>query len=84
MEDSALYKNKYKELKRKFKSLQSEHLKYSNQLEIASKILSSLVREKNFLNEKLQVLSKKSGGKDLPTKRQKVSEDGTAIKKEAN
>jgi hypothetical protein len=49
--EEASYKNKYKELKRKFKALQSvscmqEHVKLLSQLESTTKAVQTLMREK--------------------------------------
>lgn len=40
------YREKYRTLKRKFKAMQSEHLKLSEQFELSLKTVKSLQREK--------------------------------------
>ncbi|CAG9331143.1 unnamed protein product [Blepharisma stoltei] len=65
------YREKYKALKSKFKAAQVDHLKLSSQLEIAMKAVNCLLREKRFLTEKLNIVTKKA---DKPVKRAKIEE----------
>ncbi|OMJ73817.1 hypothetical protein SteCoe_27430 [Stentor coeruleus] len=59
--ETSSYKDKYKELKRKFKALQNEHLKLSSQYDISMKSIKLLKREISFMDEKTAELQKKSG-----------------------
>lgn len=59
------YKEKYKQLKRKFKALQivsfiQEHLKISSQFDLSAKSIKILKREISFMEEKIGEIQKKS------------------------